>query len=187
MQTARAEPIRYTYEDYLAFPDDGRRHELIDGEHFVTPAPVSGHQRLSVRLTVAIGSWLRDHPVGELFAAPLDVILSDIDVVQPDLLFVSNERSQILGKWIHGAPDLVIEILSPSTRRADEITKRKLYERVGVREYWIVDGEIHVVKIYRRQDDGTFPRVADLSREAGRSLDTPLLPGFSLSLAELFG
>jgi len=186
MQTARAEPIRYTYEDYLTFPDDGRRHELIDGEHSVTPAPVRRHQKLSMRLGVALATWLREHPVGEVYAAPLDVILSDIDVVEPDLLFVSNERSQILGTWIHGAPDLVIEILSPSTRRVDEITKRRLYERVGVREYWIVDDEIEVVKAYRRQEDGTFPRQADRLREEGHSLDTLLLPGFSLSLSELF-
>jgi Uma2 family endonuclease len=186
MQTARAEPIRYTYEDYLAFPEDGRRHELIDGEHFVTPAPLRRHQQLATRLTVAVGAWLREHPVGEVYTAPLDVILSDADVVEPDLLFVSNERREVLGKWIHGAPDLVIEILSPGTRRTDEITKRHLYDRVGVREYWIVDGEIEVVKVYRRQDDGSFPRVADLSREEGHSLDTPLLPGFSFALAELF-
>ena len=186
MQTARAEPIRYTYEDYLAFPDDGRRHELIDGEHFVTPAPVRRHQKLVVRLTFALEGWLREHPVGEVYVAPLDVILSDVDVVEPDLLFVSNERREVLGKWIHGAPDLVIEILSPGTRRTDEITKRHLYGRVGVREYWIVDGEVEAVKIYRRQDDGSFPRVADLAREEGHSIDTPLLPGFSLSLAELF-
>ena len=186
MQTARAEPIRFTYEDYLDFPDDGRRHELIDGEHFVTPAPVRHHQRLAIRLTFALESWLRQHPVGELSVAPMDVILSDVDVVQPDLLFVSKERAEILGKWVHGAPDLVIEILSPSTRRVDEITKRRLYERVGVREYWIVDGEIEVVKIYRRHADGSFPRVLELSSEVGDSLDTPLLPGFALSLAELF-
>ncbi len=186
MQPARAEPIRYTYEDYLTFPDDGRRHELIDGEHFVTPAPLRRHQRLSMRLAFGLEAWLREHPVGEVYAAPLDVILSDVDVVEPDLLFVSNERAEILGKWVHGAPDLVVEILSPGTRRVDEVTKRRLYERVGVREYWIVDGEIDVVKIYRRQHDGNFPRVADLSREEGHSLDTPLLPGFSLSLAELF-
>jgi Uma2 family endonuclease len=186
MQTARAEPIRFTYEDYLEFPDDGRRHELIDGEHFVTPAPVRRHQKLSMRLGSAIETWLREHPVGEVYAAPLDVILSDVDVVEPDLLFVSKERADILGKWVHGAPDLVIEILSPSTRRADEVAKRRLYERAGVREYWIVDGEIEVVKIYRRQADGTFPRVLELSREEGDSLATPLLPGFSLLLAELF-
>ena len=139
-----------------------------------------------MRLSVALANWLREHPVGKVYAAPLDVILSDADVVEPDLLFVSNERREVLGKWIHGAPDLVIEILSPGTRRTDEITKRHLYDRVGVREYWIVDGEIEAVKIYRRQDDGSFPRVADLTREEGHSIDTPLLPGFSLSLAELF-
>jgi Uma2 family endonuclease len=186
MQTARAESIRFTYEDYLNFPDDGRRHELIDGEHYVTPAPVRRHQELSMRLSVALATWLREHPVGEVYAAPLDVILSDVDVVEPDLLFVSNERAEVLGKWIHGAPDLVVEILSPGTRRTDETTKRRLYERVGVREYWIVDDEIEVVKVYRRQDDGSFRREAELSREAGHSLTTPLLPGFSLSLAGLF-
>jgi Uma2 family endonuclease len=186
MQTARAEPIRYTYEDYLTFPDDGRRHELIDGEHFVTPAPLRRHQQLATRLTVAVGAWLLEHSVGEVYSAPLDVILSDVDVVEPDLLFVSNERSAVLGKWIHGAPDLVVEVLSPGTRRTDETTKRRLYEGAGVREYWIIDGEIETVKVYRRQEDGTFPREAELSREAGHSLTTPLLPGFSLSLAELF-
>jgi Uma2 family endonuclease len=187
MQTARAEPIRYTWEDYLDFPDDGRRHELIGGERFVTPAPIRRHQQLSLRLAFALEAWLREHPVGEVYTAPLDVILSDVDVVEPDLLFVSNESAEILGKWVHGAPDLVIEILSAGTRRTDEVTKRHLYERVGVREYWIVDPELEAVKIYRRQADGGFPQVADLSREEGHSLDTPLLPGFALSLAELFG
>jgi Uma2 family endonuclease len=134
----------------------------------------------------ALEAWLREHPVGEVYAAPLDVILSDVDVVEPDLLFVSNERAEVLGTWIHGAPDLVVEILSPGTRRTDETTKRRLYERAGVREYWIVDDEIEVVKVYRRQDDGSFAREAELSREAGHSLTTPLLRGFSLSLAELF-
>jgi Uma2 family endonuclease len=186
MQTARAESVRYTYADYLNFPDDGRRHELIDGAHYVTPAPLRRHQQLATRLTVAVGAWLREYPAGEVYAAPSDVILSDVDVVQPDLLFVSNERREILGKWIHGAPDLVVEILSPGTRRTDETTKRRLYERAGVREYWIVDGEIEVVKVYRRQEDGTFLREAELSREAGHSLTTPLLPGFACPLAELF-
>jgi Uma2 family endonuclease len=186
MPTARAEPIRYTYEDYLDFPDDGRRHELIDGEHVVTPAPVRRHQKLSGRLMFALETWLRAHPSGEVYAAPLDVVLSDADVVEPDILFVSNERADILGKWVHGAPDLVVEILSPGTRRTDEVTKRRLYDRVNVREYWIVDGEIDAVKVDRRQEDASFPQVAELSREEGHSLTTPLLPGFSLSLAELF-
>ena len=152
----------------------------------MTPAPDRRHQKISLRLSFAIESYLRLHPVGEVYTAPLDVILSDEDVVEPDLLFVSNERSAVLGTSVHGAPDLVIEILSPSSRRTDEITKRRFNHRVNVRGYWIVDSEIEVVKIYRRADDATFPGVAEQVREAGDSLTTPLFPGFSLHLAELF-
>ena len=186
MQRARPEPGKFTYDDYVNFPDDGRRHELIDGEHFVTPSPDRRHQEISLRLTVAIANCLRDRPAGRLYEAPLDVILSDFDVVEPDILYVSNERSGILGKWVHGAPDLVVEILSPSTRKVDEAIKRRLYDRVDVREYWIVDPELEIVKVYRRDEGRRFPRVAELARETTDALTTPLLPGFSLSLAELF-
>ncbi len=186
MQPARSSATRFTYEDYLNFPQDGRRHELIDGEHVVTPSPVRRHQELVVRLTAAMEAYLRDRPIGHLFVAPFDVILSNLDVVEPDLLYVSNERSEILREWVYGAPDLVVEILSPGTRKVDEITKRRLYDRVGVREYWIVDPELDAVKIYHRADDGTFPRVAELTREAHGTITTLLLPEFSLALDELF-
>ena len=186
MQPARSSATRFTYEDYLNFPQDGRRHELIDGEHFVSPSPIRRHQQLSLRLAVAIEAHLLAHPTGEVYTAPLDVILSDIDVVEPDLLYVSNERAEILRDWVRGAPDLVVEILSAGTRKVDEITKRRLYERFGVREYWIVDPELDAVKIYRRVEDGTFPRVAELTREAHASLATPLLPGLSIALDDLF-
>ena len=186
MQPARHPSTKLTYDDYVNFPQDGRRHELIDGEHFVTPSPVRRHQQLSLRLVLAIGTYLREHPVGELYDAPLDVILSDVDVVEPDVLFVSKERAAILQDWVRGAPDLVVEILSPGTRKVDEFTKRRLYDRVGVREYWIVDPELELVKIHRRAEDGSFPRVAELTREAHEGLSTPLLPGFSLDLDELF-
>jgi Uma2 family endonuclease len=125
-------------------------------------------------------------PRRPLTGAPFDVILSNLDVVEPDLLYVSNERSEILREWVYGAPDLVVEILSPGTRKVDEITKRRLYDRVGVREYWIVDPELDAVKIHHRADDGTFPRVAELTREAHGVLTTPLFPGFLLGLDELF-
>jgi Uma2 family endonuclease len=186
MQTARAEPTRLTYDDYVSFPDDGRRHELLDGEHIVTPTPVSGHQRVSIRLATALHIFVQQHRLGEVLAAPFDVILSDHNVVEPDLLFVSNERRAIVQDWVRGAPDLVVEILSPSTRRLDEVTKRHLYDRFGVREYWIVDLDIDTVKVYRRAEDGRFLRVAELAAEADDALDTPLLPGFSLRLRELF-
>lgn len=186
VQPARSSPAKYTYDDYVNFPADGQRHELIDGEHVVTPTPERRHQQLSSRLHGAIWLYLRHAPIGEIYAAPLDVILSDRDLVQPDLLHVSRARSHVLGRWVHGAPDLVIEILSPSTREADESDKRRQYDQFGVREYWIVDPELEAVKIYQRAPDGSFPRVAELTRESGDAITTPLLPGFRLRLAELF-
>lgn len=187
MQPARAEPTRLTYEDLLALPDDGRRHELIDGEHLVSPAPTPRHQELSVRLVVAIANYLAAHPIGKVYAAPLDIVFSNVDVVEPDIVFISQEHFEVIGeKAVHGAPDLAVEILSPSSRRTDEVTKRRLYDRAGVREYWVVDPEIEVVKIYRRPGAGSFTRAAELSREEDHVLDTPLFPGFVLRLADLF-
>ncbi len=186
MQGARPEPVKLTYDDYVNFPDDGRRHERIDGEHFVTPSADRRHQLISQRLEIALAEHLRTHPTGEMYHAPLDVILSDVDVVEPDVLYVSNERAEILGKWVHGAPDLVVEILSPSTRKVDEAIKRRLYDRVDVREYWIVDPELEIVRVFRRAEDRSFPGVAELARESGDILATPLLPGFTLPLADLF-
>ena len=187
MQVARAEPTRLTYDDYLHFPDDGRRHELIDGEHFVTPAPALRHQELLGRLYLALGNHLAQHRAGKVYLAPVDVVFSRFDVAEPDLLFVSNERLEILADTrLTGAPDLVVEILSPSTRRTDEITKRHLYGRFDVREYWIVDPEVDAIKVHRRAADGTFPRVAELAAAEDDVLQTPLLPGFSIALRELF-
>lgn len=186
-QPVRTEPFRFTYEDYLRFPDDGRRHELIDGEHVVTPAPTLRHQELLLRIASTLSEYLKGTPVGRVFPAPADVILSDRDVVQPDVLFVRRERSEILADVVRGAPDLAVEVVSPSTRRADELTKRRLYDRFGVQEYWIVDPEIEVVKIYRRRDAGTFDRPIELRREDGQAIESPLFPGFSLPLDDLFG
>jgi len=178
--------VKFTYDDYLLFPDDGRRHELIDGEHYMTPAPSTTHQRLVVRLSIALGTFLNRQKAGQIFVAPTDVVLSDLDVVQPDLIFVSSARASIItAKNIQGTPDLLIEILSETTRKTDEIIKRKLYERYGVQEYWIVDPELETVKIYRITPQG-YSRTAELSREATDTLSTPLLPGLRIVLVELF-
>jgi len=178
---------KLTYDDYLLFPDDGMRHELIDGEHYVTPSPILRHQAISGRLFLAIGSWLRDHPTGQIFYAPLDVIFSHFDVVEPDLLYVSNERAPELlsGKWVTGAPDLVIEIASPGTRRRDETIKRRLYEGSNVLEYWVVDPDIDVIRVYRRSGD-QYDSAMELSAEAGDVLTTTLLPGLKIPLAAVF-
>jgi Uma2 family endonuclease len=136
-------------------------------------------------LFYALKNYLRAQPLGKLYAAPIDVILSKHDVVQPDILFVSNERSDVLGTWVHGAPDLAVEIPSPSTRRHDEMTKRRVYEHFGVRELWVADPEIEVVRIYARGSAGGFGRPVELRREDAQSLESALFPGFSLAL-ELF-
>jgi Uma2 family endonuclease len=178
--------LKFTYDDFLNFPDDGKRHEIIDGEHYVTPSPNTKHQAVSANLMARLWIYLRDHPGGWVFAAPFDVIFSDVDIVEPDLIYISRDRAGVLtGQHVRGAPDLVVEILSPSTRKTDEITKRKRYERFGVVEYWVLDPERNAIKVYRRVDD-RFVRVVELSAEAGDTLTTPLLPEFSVTLAEIF-
>jgi len=177
---------KLTYDDYVLMPDDGRRHEIIDGEHYVTLSPVTKHQLVSRNLEYLLIDFLRGHPLGEIFDAPYDVVFSETDVVQPDIVYVSNDRKGIITeKNIRGVPDLVVEILSESTRKTDEITKRKLYERFGVVEYWIADPVLDTIKVYRRRET-LFERIADLSLEAGDSLSTPLLPGFEVPLTRIF-
>jgi Uma2 family endonuclease len=180
---------RFTYEDLLLFPDDGKRHEIIDGEHYVTPSPNTRHQRLVGRLHFAIESSLRAHPgAGQIFVAPFDVILSNWDIVEPDLVFIAGDQGDILtDKNVQGPPALVVEILSRGTRKRDEQIKRRLFDRTGVREYWLADPELDLVNVFRRTADGAFPQVAELSRESGDVLTTPLLAGFELRLEELFG
>ncbi|MEO8677625.1 MAG: Uma2 family endonuclease [Vicinamibacterales bacterium] len=188
MPTASQRDARLTYEDFCRIPDDGMRHEIIDGVHYVTPSPVRGHQLLLGRLHLAIGRFLEDHPeVGQVYLSPLDTVFSPWDVVEPDLLFVAADQLDILTEPnIQGAPALVIEILSPSTRKRDLGIKRQLFDRGGVREYWIVDPKALDLTVYQRAVDGTFPKVAQLSAGDHATLTTPLLPGFTLSLTRLF-
>jgi Uma2 family endonuclease len=181
--------VKLTYDDFVHFPDDGQRHELIDGEHYVTPSPNIPHQRISATLVGLIWSYLQDHPVGEVFAAPLDVVFTRCDVVEPDLLYVSKERAASVLTKLHvrGTPELVVEIGSPSTRRRDETIKRRLYEREGVSEYWVVDSEVDRVRVYRRGPaSGGFGPALELALERGDVLETPLLPGLLIPLTRLF-
>ena len=108
----RPEPtpsVKFTYEDFLHFPDDGKRHEIIDGEHYVTPSPHTKHQAVSSNLHGLLWAYLRQHPIGRVYAAPFDVVFSDRDIVEPDLLYISRERSTVLtDKHVRGAPDLAV-------------------------------------------------------------------------------
>ena len=178
---------KLTYDDYVLIPDDGQRHEIIDGEHYVTAAPFLPHVDVSTELATQLRLFVRRHRLGRVYHAPCDVLLSEHDVVQPDVLFVSNERAGILadGKNVKGAPDLVIEILSKSTRRFDEDTKLDLYDRYDVLEYWIVDPDRQTVQAYRRAAEG-LRLDAEFSAAAEDVLTSPLLPGLSLPLSEIF-
>jgi Uma2 family endonuclease len=177
-------PRKLTYEDYVLIPEDGQRHEILDGEHYVTPAPFIRHQLISSNLHSLLGPFIRKRRLGTLLAAPVDVILSPHDIAQPDLLFISNERAGIVTeKNVQGAPDLLVEILSKSTRRRDERLKLELYDRFGVLEYWMFDPDRKGARIYRR-DDGRLRLVAELS--AANVLSSPLLPGLKIPLAAIF-
>jgi Uma2 family endonuclease len=182
-----ASSVKLTYDDFVLFPDDGRRHELIDGEHHVTPSPNRKHQAVVWNLTGLIWSYLQAHPVGRAFCAPFDVVFSEFDVVEPDLLFVSNARkgTVLTTQHVNGAPDLVVEVGSPGTRRRDEKLKHRLYEQQGVLEYWIVDPELETIGVFRLVE-GRFVLAQTLSQREGDSLITPLLPGFSVPLTRVF-
>jgi Uma2 family endonuclease len=179
--------VKLTYDDFVLFPDDGKRHELIDGEHYVTPSPNTKHQKVSGNLHLLMGTWLEAHPIGQVFFAPFDVVFSRFDVVEPDLLYMSNERAaEVLTEAnVQGTPELVIEIGSPRTRKRDETIKRRLYERAGVSEYWVVDPELDVVRVYRRGANG-FERPVELRDDTNDVLTTPLLPGLQMPLSRVF-
>lgn len=188
MPPAPPAETRFTYEDLVRFPDDGKRHELIDGEHYVPPSPDLRHQVLVGRLHLAIGNYLATRPgVGRVFLAPLDVVFSPCDVVEPDLLFVAGDQVDILTpKNIQGAPALVVEVLSEGTRKVDAQIKRRLFERMHVREYWLVDPTLDTIQVFRASTAGRMPRAAELSMEDGDVLATDLMPGFAMPLGEFF-
>ena len=177
---------KLTYDDYARIPDDGQRHEIIDGEHYAVPAPFRPHQGLSIELGSRLHLFVKQHRLGRVFDAPFDVILSEHDIVQPDLLFISTARAGILTKKnVQGAPDLIVEILSEGTRHLDETVKLDLYDRSGVLEYWMFDTTRQAARVYRRTLRG-LRLVTELSAEAEDVLVTPLVPGLEIPLAEIF-
>ena len=139
-----------TWQDVQQLPDDGHRHEAIEGELYVTPAPSFRHQRISQRLEQALLELLERPGHGLVVHAPIGVEFpSTSEGVQPDIVFVSSARRAIISEaGIQGAPDLLIEILSPTTAHRDRGIKRKLYERQGVGQYWIVDPEARAVEVW---------------------------------------
>lgn len=175
-------------ELWALFPDETHvRHELIDGVHFVTPTPITRHQVLVSRLWYELESYLRANPaIGQVFGVPLDCVLSAYDVVEPDIILITHDQLSILTeKNVQGAPALVVEVLSPSTRKRDVGIKRQLFDRAGVREYWIVDGRLNRIEIHRRNADGVLT-MTDRVESGGGILTTLILPGFAFPLDRLF-
>jgi Uma2 family endonuclease len=176
--------VKFTYSEYHALPETGPRCQLIEGDLVMTPAPSSRHQIISGRFYRALSDFAERGNLGIVLYAPLDVILSPEDVLQPDLMFVSNARRHLLvPEGVRGGPDLCVEILSDRSKGVDRGVKRVLYARHGVTEYWIVDPEAGAVEVYRLQENAevpfrTFP--------ATGVLVTPLLPGFALDLRGVF-
>ncbi|MFN7813048.1 MAG: Uma2 family endonuclease [Planctomycetia bacterium] len=143
------------YSEYCCFPDDGRRHEIIDGDHYMTPAPSTAHQTVSKRLQHQLYTQIELAGLGLVFNAPVDVQLTDHDIVQPDLVVVLAARTRMITPTkINGVPDLIVEILSPSTAANDTSLKKQLYARTGVGEYWIADPDNQRLEQYRLVDGG---------------------------------
>lgn len=177
---------RMRYDDCAAFPDDGLLHEILGGEHFVGPAPTKKHLILASRLTPRLESFAAESLLGRVFAPPCLVRLTEFDVLQPDLCFVAASRLDLVnGRTLEGAPDLVVEILSEvwTARQRDLAMKHRLYERYGVREYWIADPVNRTLRIDRLV--GGALRKGSEAR-FGEVLTSPLLPGFELPLVEIF-
>jgi Uma2 family endonuclease len=184
----RSQSPRLTYQDLLRLPDDLLRHELIDGEHYVSPAPVVKHQDIVLNLVHILVSFVRAHRLGKVMVGPVDVLFTEHDVVEPDVLFVATAHGdRVRERYVAGAPDIVVEVLSPSNRGYDRIKKRRLYESHGVPEYWIVDPPAETLEVYRAAaTGGQLACCASLSRAAGDILETPLLPGLRILLREVF-
>jgi len=176
----------WTYDDYLRLPDDGNRYEIVEGVLYVTNAPGFDHQFAVHQIAVAFELWLRANPGGVVLTAPFEVHLPGIArPVQPDVLFITTERRPAPGAgFFEGAPDLVVEVLSPGTMRTDRYVKFDAYERAGVREYWLLDPHARFVEVYVRTEGGEFVLLGQFL--ADESIRSKVLPGFSLDTRSLF-
>ncbi len=177
------EKKKFTYQDYLKTPED-KRYELIEGELIMTPSPVPYHQWVSKNIEYAIERFVREKGLGKVFHAPCDVYLDAENVLQPDILFISKERLDIIGeKNIQGAPDLVIEILSENSAYMDMVKKKKLYAKFGVKEYWIVDPGERTVEIYFLKERAF---ILERSYSKDSILKSPSFVDLEVRLPEIF-
>ncbi len=173
-----------TYQEYRLLPEDGKRYELMEGDLFVSPAPSPWHQTVSGRMLHMLMTQLQDSGLARVFPAPIDLVLEPESVVQPDLVQVGRARKHIVTeRAIEGAPDVVVEILSPGSRDRDKHIKRRLYERFAIPEYWVVDPDLGRIEIWRIEA-GRYGIRAQLDRAS--TLTSPDFPELSIPLLPLF-
>jgi Uma2 family endonuclease len=183
MPVTLKEKKKYTYEDYLKTPDD-QRYELIEGELIMVPAPIPYHQKISRELEFELLKYVNENDLGEVFYAPCDVVLSDENVVQPDILFISKDRLNIIGeKNIQGPPDFTVEIISESSAYRDMVQKKRLYGSFGVKEFWIVIPEEGIVEVYTltEKEYSLFKKY-----KKNDILESQLLKGLKIELKKIF-
>ena len=182
MLQAKVPPI--TRYDYQEMPQGPPYYQVIEGDLVMSPSPNTFHQVVLGRIHFILLRYLEKNPIGEAFFAPLDVFLSDINVYQPDVIFVSNERRSIItDHGIEGAPELLVEALSPATARYDKGSKRKIYARTGVKELWLVDPENRTIQVYLLAKD---PENPSATHGPNASFTSSLLPGLKIKTATIF-
>lgn len=185
MQTTISQNVKkhFTYADYYAIEDD-KRYEVLEGELMMVPAPNIKHQSVSGKIERILGDFIFGNDLGQIFHAPTDVVLADDIVVQPDILFVSKERANIIGEQaIMGQPDLIIEILSPSSSFNDSVRKRELYQRSRVREYWLVFPDEKAIEVLTLEND--VYREFSAAKGEGK-VKSKVIEGVEVDIKEVF-
>ncbi|HMJ90359.1 MAG TPA: Uma2 family endonuclease [Candidatus Acidoferrum sp.] len=173
-----------TRADYEGMPLGPPYFQVIEGDLITSPSPKFFHQSVALNIARIIGNFLDDHPIGEVMIAPLDVFLSDINIFQPDVLFVSNERLSLIGEQgIEGGPELVVEILSPSTAKYDKGSKKKIYSRTGVQELWLIDPDAKTIQVFDLAADAETPIATHSAKSVFKSA---LLPGLKIDAKKIF-
>ena len=174
--------LKYTYEHYALFPSDGKRHEIVDGEHFVNPAPSTKHQYAVQQLFRQLDAQIRATNRGIVFFSPIDVRVSQYTVVQPDLVVVLDDRKKIVTESkIDGAPNMLVEVVSPGTSSYDRTTKKLAYQRAGTPEYWIVDPIERSIEQLTLQE-GHY----QVQQHDGKEIALTILPNVTIAVGELW-
>ena len=182
MQAVQMEPL--TVEDYRMMPEAGPRYQLVEGELFMAPAPNRFHQDISLNIVLMVGGYLEKHPIGKLYEAPFDVYLDEFNVHQPDIVFIAKANYEILtDAGAEGAPDFIVEILSPKTAFLDKKAKRKVYARAGVKELWFVDPDTRMVHVYFLQNDPDHPAATYGEKD---TFSSPHFPSLKIRVARIF-